>query len=59
MLDGTPNIFLPLLLIHIFFVAPLFIWIGFHGKKTEIVYYDVLLFLAVTAFGYNAIKLIK
>jgi len=46
-------------LVHVFFVAPLLIWIGFHKKKTELVYYDVLLFLAITAFGYNAIKLVK
>jgi hypothetical protein len=46
-------------IVHILLVAPLFIWIGSKGKKTEPVYYDMLAFLAMTAFSYNLLKLYK
>jgi hypothetical protein len=45
-------------IIHVLFVAPLLMWIGFYEKKTERPAYDMLLILAFGAFGYHLYKLI-
>ena len=45
-------------IIHVLFVAPLLIWIGFYEKKTERPAYDMLLIVAFGAFGYHLYKLI-
>jgi hypothetical protein len=45
-------------LIHVLFVAPLILWIGYNGKKTERPAYDMLLIVAFGAFGYHLYKLV-
>ncbi len=40
-------------LIHALLVAPLLIWIGFHGKKTGRPAYDMLLMTAFAVFGFH------
>ena len=45
-------------LIHVFLIAPLLIWIGYHGKKTERPAYDMLIIAAFGAFGYHLYKLV-
>jgi hypothetical protein len=45
-------------IIHVLFVAPLLMWIGFYEKKTERPAYDMLLIVAFGAFGYHLYKLI-
>lgn len=45
-------------LIHALLVAPLFLWIGYYGKKTERPAYDMLLLSAFGAFGFHLYKLI-
>ena len=45
-------------LIHVLLVAPLLIWIGFHGKKTQRPAYDMLLMAAFAVFGFHLYKLI-
>jgi hypothetical protein len=45
-------------IIHVLFVAPLLMWIGFYEKKTERPAYDMLLIIAFGAFGYHLYKLI-
>jgi hypothetical protein len=44
--------------IHVLFVAPLLMWIGFYEKKTERPAYDMLLIVAFGAFGYHLYKLV-
>ena len=44
--------------IHVLFVGPLLLWIGFYGKKTERPAYDMLLLLAFGAFGFHLYKLV-
>jgi hypothetical protein len=39
--------------IHVAFVAPLLMWIGFHGKKTERPAYELLLILAFGGLGWH------
>ena len=45
-------------LIHVLIAAPLFLWIGYNGKKTERPAYDMLLVAAFGAFGFHLYKLI-
>jgi hypothetical protein len=45
-------------LIHVLLVAPLLLWIGYNGKKTERPSYDMLLMLAFGAFGFHLYKLV-
>ena len=45
-------------LIHVLLIAPLLIWIGYHGKKTERPAYDMLIIAAFGAFGYHLYKLV-
>jgi uncharacterized membrane protein len=44
--------------IHVLFVAPLLLWIGYYEKKTERPAYDMLLIVAFGALGYHLYKLI-
>lgn len=44
--------------IHVLFVAPLLLWVGYHAKKTERPAYDMLLIVAFGAFGYHLYKLV-
>ena len=43
-------------LVHISLVAPLLLWIGYYGKKTERPAYNMLLLLAFGALGYHIYK---
>jgi hypothetical protein len=45
-------------LIHVLFVAPLLLWIGYNAKKTERPPYDMLLMIAFGAFGFHLYKLV-
>ena len=45
-------------LIHVLLVAPLLLWIGYYGKRTERPAYDMLLIAAFGAFGYHLYKLV-
>jgi len=40
-------------LIHMILVAPLLLWIGYNGKKTERPAYEMLLLLGFSALGYH------
>lgn len=40
-------------LIHIFIVAPLLIYIGYHQEKTARYYFEILLMLAFASIGYH------
>lgn len=44
--------------IHVLFIAPLLLWVGYHAKKTERPAYDMLLLVAFGAFGYHLYKLV-
>jgi hypothetical protein len=45
-------------LIHMFLVAPLLLWIGYHGKNTGRAAFELVLMLAFAALGYNLYGLI-
>jgi len=45
-------------LIHAILIAPLLIWIGYHGKKTERPAYDMLIIAAFGALGYHLHRLV-
>jgi hypothetical protein len=44
--------------IHVLLVVPVFLWIGYYGKKTERPAYEMLLMLAFAALGYHIYQLI-
>ena len=44
--------------VHVALVAPVLLWIGYHGKKTERPAYEILLMLAFAALGHHVYKLI-
>jgi hypothetical protein len=44
--------------IHVLFIAPLMIWIGYYEKKTERPAYDMLLLVAFGALGFHLYKLV-
>lgn len=44
--------------IHVLLVAPVFLWLGYNGKKTERPAYEMLLMLAFAALGYHIYQLI-
>lgn len=44
--------------VHVALVAPVLLWIGYHGKKTERPAYEMLLLLAFAALGHHMYKLI-
>jgi len=50
--------FLWINLIHVLLIAPLLIWIGYHGKRTERPAYDMLLIAAFGAFGFHLYRII-
>jgi hypothetical protein len=45
-------------LIHALLVAPLLLWIGYHGKKTERGPYELLLIAGFGALGYHLSNLV-
>jgi len=45
-------------LIHMILVAPLLLWIGYKGKKTERPFYEMLLLLGFSALGYHLYNLV-
>ena len=45
-------------LIHTLVVAPLLIWIGYHGKKTGRPAYEILLMLGFAVFGFHLYRAI-
>ena len=45
-------------LIHVFIVAPLLLWIGHYGKRTERPAYDMLLIAAFGALGFQLYRVI-
>jgi uncharacterized membrane protein len=45
-------------IIHVLFIAPLLMWIGYYGKKTERPAYDMLLILGFGALGFHLYKLV-
>jgi len=45
-------------LIHVLLIAPLILWIGYYGKRTERPAYDMLLIAAFGAFGFHLYRLI-
>jgi len=44
--------------LHVAVVAPVILWIGYNGKKTERPAYEILLMLAFAALGHHLYKLI-
>jgi hypothetical protein len=44
--------------IHVLFIAPLLLWVGYNAKKTERPAYDMLLLVAFGAFGFHLYKLV-
>jgi hypothetical protein len=44
--------------VHVALVAPVLLWIGYNGKKTERPAYEILLMLAFAALGHHMYKLI-
>ena len=44
--------------IHVLFIAPLMIWIGYYEKKTERAAYEMLLLVAFGALGYHLYKMV-
>lgn len=45
-------------LLHALVVAPLFLWVGYYGKRTGRPAYDMLLLTAFAAFGFHLYRLI-
>lgn len=45
--------------LHVFLVAPLMIYIGYHGKETPRFAYELLLMLTFGAAGYHLFSLVK
>jgi hypothetical protein len=45
-------------LVHALVVAPLLLWVGYHGKRTGRPAYDMLLLIAFAAFGFHLYRLI-
>jgi len=46
-------------LIHIFIVGPLLIFIGYYGKETSRLYFELLLMLGFASIGYHGYYLVK
>ena len=44
--------------IHILLIAPLLLWVGYNGKKTERPAYELLLMVSFAALGHHMYKLI-
>jgi hypothetical protein len=45
--------------IHIFLIAPLLIILGLNGKTTSRKYFEMLLLLGFSAFGYHTLSIIR
>lgn len=45
-------------LMHALLIAPLFLWVGFYGKRTGRPAYDMLLLTAFGAFGFHLYRLV-
>ena len=45
--------------VHIFLVAPLLIITGYHGKTANRKYFEMLLLLGFSAFGYHSLTLLR
>lgn len=45
-------------IIHVLLVAPLLLWIGYYGKRTERPAYDMLLLASFGALGFHLYKLV-
>jgi len=45
-------------ILHVLLVAPVLLWVGYNGKKTERPAYEILLMLAFAAMGHHIYKLI-
>jgi len=45
--------------IHVFFVAPLLLYIGYHNKETPRSAYEVLLMAAFATLGYHLFSLVR
>jgi hypothetical protein len=52
----SPSIWINL--IHVAIIAPLLIWIGYYGKKTERPAYEMLLMVGFAALGYHLKNLV-
>ena len=50
---GAKSPYLWINLMHVFLIAPLLIWIGFQGKKTDRSFYDMLLLAGFAVFGFH------
>jgi hypothetical protein len=46
-------------LIHIFFVGPLLMYIGYYGEKTPRLYFEILLMFGFASMGYHSYYLFK
>ena len=46
-------------LIHIFIIAPVLLYIGFNGVKTERLYFELLLMLSFASIGYHSYYIIR
>jgi hypothetical protein len=46
-------------LIHIFFVGPLLMYIGYYGEKTHRLYFEILLMFGFASMGYHSYYLFK
>jgi hypothetical protein len=53
---GSPLVWIHVL--HVAIVAPVLLWTGYHGKKTDRPAYEMLLLLAFAALGHHVYKLI-
>ena len=56
LLAASPAVWINL--IHALLIAPLILWTGYYGKRTERPAYDMILIVAFGAFGYHLYKLI-
>ena len=45
--------------IHILFIAPLLLYIGYHKRETPRAAYEILLMLGFAAIGYHAFSLVR
>jgi hypothetical protein len=55
---SSNSVFLWVNLIHIGLIAPLLLWVGYHGKKTDAPAYNMLLLVAFAALGYHTYKIL-
>ena len=46
-------------ILHFLIIGPLLIYIGFNGKETHRMYYEILLLLGFAALGYHGLNFIR